>query len=349
MALKAQFQTEPNPVVGALLVDSSGEIIGEGFHEKAGMPHAEVMALQGIARVPEDATLFVTLEPCNHQGRTPPCTDLIIEKNVRKLVVGCSDPNPKVAGQGMRRLKENGIAVKSGVCEQECRNINRVFNKHILHQLPYVTVKAAASLDGRIAMPSGESKWITEEPARARGHQLRSQHQAIAVGSRTLIHDNPRLSDRISEHPRQPVRIVYSSCGRIPFDSDFVRIKESRRILLAGNRIKTSTLKELKAEGIDVMVADSPVPRIKWSMERLYQEGLCSLLLEGGAELVASFIKEGMMDQLLLFLSGKIIGNADAPAWPGELGIDALKDVPKIRFDKIERLGNDLLITGFFD
>ncbi|MCP4753459.1 MAG: bifunctional diaminohydroxyphosphoribosylaminopyrimidine deaminase/5-amino-6-(5-phosphoribosylamino)uracil reductase RibD [Proteobacteria bacterium] len=347
LALKAEFQTCPNPMVGSILVDADGRILSEGYHRKAGTPHAEVNALQWFAEVPEDATLFVTLEPCCHQGRTPPCTDLIIDRKVRNVVVGCRDPDPRVAGNGIRLLKENGITVTVGVCEGECRDINRVFNKHIVHHLPYITVKAAISLDGKIAMPSGESKWITGESARAEGHRLRSQHQAIAVGSQTLIKDDPKLTDRKTEEPRQPIRIVFSSDGKIPLDSSFVRVRDTRRIMMAGNGIEPSTLDRLQAEDIDVFVAESPKPGIKWSLDRMYREGICSLLLEGGAELIASFVKERMLDQVKIFLSGKIVGSADAPAWSGEIGIKALADVPRLDFGPVENLGEDLLITGY--
>lgn len=348
LALQAQFKTEPNPVVGAVLTDSNGQVLSEGFHEKAGSPHAEVVALRHFETVPEDAILFVTLEPCSHQGKTPPCTDLILKKNVKTVVVGCQDPNPLVSGKGIAALRANGVFVMTGVCESACRNINRVFNKHIVSHLPYLTVKAAVSLDGKIAMASGESQWITGELSRDKGHELRSQHQAIAVGRQTLIHDNPRLTDRRSTKARQPIQIVYASRGDIPLDSFFVKNRQTRRILFAGNGIQPEIEKRLGAEGVEVFIGDRSRPTVLWSLERLYEIGVCSLLIEGGGELIASMIREKVADQLCLFLSGKIIGSASAISWTGELGIEKLADVPHLSFDHIEKLGDDLMLTCFF-
>lgn len=348
LALKAQFKTDPNPVVGAVLVNGNGEILSEGYHEKAGSPHAEVMALQNIDSVPEGAILFVTLEPCNHHGKTPPCTELILAKHIKTVVVGCQDPNPEVSGKGIERLRENGVEVITGICETECRNINRVFNKHIVKQIPYLTIKAAVSLDGKIAMPSGESQWITCAASRAMGHTLRSRHQAIAVGRQTLMEDNPRLTDRKSTHPRQPIRVVYTTRGQVPFTSEFIQNRQTRRIVITGNRISTEMEKRLVAEGVEVLVCDSDRPTIMYSLRRLYEAGICSMLIEGGSELISSVISEKAADQLCMFLSGKIIGSSDAKGWPGELGILNLGDVPHLSIDQFEKTGDDLMLTCFF-
>jgi len=348
LAAKAYQQTDPNPMVGAVLVKADGRILSEGYHQAAGLPHAEVIALQPFSEVPADAVLVVTLEPCAHHGRTPPCTDLIIRKKVRQLVIGCVDPNPRVAGAGIRRLRAHGVQVQVGVCEEACRNLNRVFNKHIVSHLPYVTLKAAVSLDGKIAMPGGESRWITGELARQRGHQLRSQHQAIAVGSGTLNSDNPRLNDRVSPQPRQPVRVVFAGSSALDLQSWFVRENTGRRILLAGQETPPEVLARIKTAGVEVWVDEAPKPRIGWGLARLYQEGLCSLLLEGGATLTAAFLKEKMVDRICLFVSGKIIGRREAPTWSGELGHKVLADVSAVRFGEVESLGDDLLIHGYF-
>ncbi|NQU65153.1 MAG: bifunctional diaminohydroxyphosphoribosylaminopyrimidine deaminase/5-amino-6-(5-phosphoribosylamino)uracil reductase RibD, partial [SAR324 cluster bacterium] len=310
--------------------------------------HAEVVALRKYETVPEDAILFVTLEPCSHFGKTPPCTELILKKKVKNLIIGCQDPNPLVSGKGIKMLRERGVDVRSGICETTCRNINRVFNKHIVKQIPYLTIKAAISLDGKIAMASGESQWITGELSRTRGHKLRSQHQAIAVGSQTLIHDNPRLTDRRTESTRQPIRIVYAGRGELPPGCFFLKDKQTRRILIAGSGILKDVEKQFLDEGIEVIVGDSDRPSIKWSLMRLYSIGICSLLIEGGAELIASAIREKVADQLCLFLSGKIIGSSSAKSWTGELGIEKLSDVPHLSFDLIEKLDADLMLTCFF-
>lgn len=348
LALTAQYRTDPNPIVGAVLVDGSGRILAEGFHQKAGAPHAEVVALETFESVPEDATLFVSLEPCNHHGKTPPCTELILKKKVKKVVVGCLDPNPQVSGRGIARLRENGVTVSTGVCEAECRDINRVFNKHIGTGMPYVTVKAAISLDGKVAMASGESQWITGDLSRVRGHTLRSQHQAIAIGRQTLMDDNPRLTDRHSSHPYQPVRVVYASGGNIPLKSFFVSDKQTRRVLIAGSGISGHMEKKLIAEGVEVMVSPDSRPSVVWSLDQLYKAGVCSMLIEGGSELIGSVIREKAADQLCLFISGKIIGDWQAKSWSGYLGIEKLSQVPHLSLDRFEKIGDDLMLTGYF-
>jgi len=349
LALKAEFQTEPNPVVGAVLVDGEGNTLAEGFHERAGLPHAEVMALSRFETVPEDAVLFVTLEPCNHQGKTPPCTDLLLAKKVNNVVVGCQDPNPVVSGKGIEKLRRNGVHVTTGICEGACRDMNRVFNKHIVQQIPYVTIKAAVSLDGKIAMPSGESQWITGEQARAMGHVLRSRNQAVAVGRRTLINDNPRLTDRVSASPRQPARIVYTTRGDIPLTSAFLEDRQTRRILISGNSITVEWERLLVREGVDVIVADEAVPSINWSLLQLYRFGICSLLIEGGAGLISSVIREKAADELCLFLAGKLIGSSRASSWTGELGIESLARAPQLKIDRFEKTGEDLMLTCHFE
>ncbi len=347
LALKAQFQTEPNPMVGAVLVDQTGKTLSEGYHHKAGAPHAEVEALKPFSKVPEGAILFVTLEPCNFHGKTPPCTDLIIEKHVQRVVVGCKDPNPKVAGKGIEKLKNHDIEVIEGISEEACRNINRVFNKHIVEQLPFVTIKTAMSLDGKISMASGESQWITCQEARNDGQRLRSQHLAMAVGHKTLIADNPRLTDRISEFPRQPSRVVFSSKGDIPMDSHFARQSETKRIVVAGALLPNKTKKLLTNAGIHLIIDKAEKPGIRTALLELYKLGICSLLVEGGAELIASFIKEKMVDQFQLYIAGKIIGDKDAPAWCGDSGTEKLAEVLTLDFDRMEKIGTDLLITGY--
>jgi diaminohydroxyphosphoribosylaminopyrimidine deaminase/5-amino-6-(5-phosphoribosylamino)uracil reductase len=347
LALKAQYQTDPNPVVGAVLVDRKGSILSVGFHRKAGAPHAEVEALGHYHNVPDGSILFVTLEPCNFFGRTPPCTELILKKQVKQVVIGCRDPNPKVSGNGIERLKSAGVKIVEGVLETECRNLNRVFNKHITSLMPFVTVKAAISIDGKTAMASGESQWITGEEARKAGHRLRSSHQAIAVGSKTLIRDNPELTDRVSETPRQPQRVVFSSSGDFPMDSHFVNQVSTQRFLITGNSINPHIARTLEQKGILILVGTGVRPEIQWAMKTLYREGICSLLVEGGAELTASFIKEKMVDQFYLFVAGKIIGSSKAPSWSGETGISKLKEVPRLNFDRLEKLGEDLLIVAY--
>jgi len=349
LALKGKQQTDPNPMVGAILVSQDGTILGEGYHERAGMPHAEVMALQDLETAPANSTLFVTLEPCCHHGKTPPCTDLLIAKKVGKVVIGTLDPNPLVAGQGFEKLRAHGIEVLAGICEKECREINRVFNKHILTGLPFISLKAAASLDGKIAMATGESRWITGEESRKSGHQLRSQHQAIIVGANTLRKDNPRLNDRVSRQPKNPSMVLFSSDGNLPLESNFFQERERERIIFTGNKAEKSTVETLQKAGVSVYQTDTKYPSPVWALALLYKKhGICSALVEGGGELIASFIREGLADCLHLFLSGKIIGDAAAPNWCDHLGIEKLADVPQLTIAETERLGDDLHIVAHF-
>ncbi len=347
LAKKAQFQTDPNPMVGAILVDQSGTPLAEGYHRKAGSPHAEVETLKSFKKTPKGSVLFVTLEPCNIFGKTPPCTDLILDKQVKTVIVGCKDPNPKVAGRGIQKLREQGVEVIVGVCEQECQDMNRVFNKHIVKKLPYVTIKAAMSLDGKIAMASGESQWITGCEARKDGQRLRSQHMAMAVGNKTLFADNPRLTDRVSESPRQPARVVFSSKGNIPSDSHFLNRTETQRIVIAGANIAPEVRTQLQQAGVTLIVENNEFPEIPSSLAELYNLGICSLLVEGGAQLISSFINAGMVDCFQIYVAGKIIGDDDAPAWSGNSNIRSLAEVPSLTFEKVDKIGDDLKITGF--
>ncbi len=349
LALEGNNRTDPNPMVGALLVSRhTGEIIAEGFHEKAGQPHAEVNALKSVKKIQEDAVLFVTLEPCSFYGKTPPCADLIIEKGIRKVVVGATDPNPKVSENGIKKLRNNGIEVISGVCEEECRKINYVFNKHIITKLPYISLKAASTLDGKIAMPSGESKWITGEESRAFGHTLRSKYQAIAIGANTLREDNSQLTDRISPEPRHPIKILFSTNGKIPIKSNFVVNDSVERFVFAGNEIEKKIAKQLEDKGVKVFISENKIPSPKWALPILYQKGICSILVEGGGELISSFIKEDCADRLYLFLAGKVIGSQLAPGWCSELGLNSLKETPNLDIENIDKLGNDILLTASF-
>ena len=347
LAKKTLDQTEPNPAVGAVLVSSTGELLGEGWHERAGAPHAEVKALEAFEQVPAGATLYVTLEPCNHQGRTPPCTQLLLKKKVRRLVVGCLDPNPKMQGQSLAYLEAQGLAVTSGILAPACTALNRVFNKHITTGLPYVTAKAAVTLDGRIATPTGESQWITGPEAREYGHLLRSQHQGIMVGRKTLNQDNPRLTDRTSPHPRQPAQIVFASTGELSPHLHFMAPKSERRFVVIGNRTPQARREELQARGIELLVADQSIPDPQWALQQLYRHGLVSLLLEGGAGLWAGFLARNLIDRICLFVAPKIMAQPQAPGFAGDLGALGLAELPSFYFGPTRALGPDLLVELF--
>lgn len=346
LALKAQYQTDPNPLVGSILTDSKGRVLSEGYHQKPGKEHAEVLALKSFEAVPENSILYVTLEPCSHFGKTPPCVELILKKKVKHVVVGCLDPNPIVSGKGVQFLRDNGVNVIVGLNEEQCINLNPVFNKHIISKLPYVVIKAASSLDGKIAMQSGESKWITGQKSRDFGHQLRSRYQAIIVGSGTMNADNPQLTNRVNPEARQPVRVVVSSKGELSRQASFFDDDGIRKILLTGCEADDAQLRKMENTGAKVLVASTARPEISWVLKTLYREEICSLLVEGGGKLISSFLKGNYVDKLFLFQSGKLIADSKAPAWSGELGIKKLKNVPSFKFQSVELIGNDILITA---
>jgi len=344
LAQQAEFCTEPNPVVGSVLVSGSGEILSEGWHHRAGLPHAEVNALAPFKIVPEDSTLYVTLEPCNHQGRTPACCALILEKQVKNLVVGSLDPNPQMSGKSITLLRQAGVTVETGVLAAQCFAINRVFNKHITTGRPYVTAKAAITLDGKIATSTGESQWITGPEAREFGHKLRSEHQGIAIGRGTLVADNPQLTNRNPGARRQPAQILFSNHLQWPEGLHFFEPKTERRFLVTGSQGDEQQLRQAEARGVQPLVSPGASPTADWALDQLYQQGITSLLLEGGSGLLAGFLSENLIDRICTFVSPQVMGQSQAPSFSGDIGERRLSEIPKYHFAPPQLLGNDLLI-----
>jgi len=344
LAQQAEFQTEPNPMVGSVLVSGSGDILGEGWHQAAGLPHAEVNSLMNFETVPPDSTLYVTLEPCNHQGRTPACTSLLLQKQVKHLVVGALDPNPQMSGRSIELLRDAGVQVETGLMGEACHAINRVFNKHITTKRPYVTAKVAITLDGKIATATGESQWITGAEAREYGHKLRSEHQGIAIGRGTLVADNPRLTNRNPGAPRQPAQILFSSSLDWPGGLAFFEPKKQPRYLVTKNNPPLGPLKKAQDLGVKTLVSDQPDPPVSWALDQLYQEGITSLLIEGGSGLLAGFLKENLVDRICAFVSPRIMGQPSAPSFSGEIGTRSLADIPEFHFAETQALGKDLLV-----
>ncbi len=311
LAESAGYLAEPNPRVGAILVDAQGEVLAQGFHALAGGPHAEVEALKDFASLPPEATLFVTLEPCNHQGKTPPCTEFLIQKKLRHLVIGCLDPNPRVSGKGVARLREAGMEVTQGVLEDECRRLNERYNRYIRKGMPFIALKAGVSLDGKIAMASGESQWVTSTEARAKAHQLRSQFQAIMIGKKTLLADNPRLDNRIDPAPRQPIPIVI---GQPLIQAGLNFFQDQRKKYWLASSAYGDFKEELLKFNIEAIDCQAGAEA---GLKALYQQGIASLLVEGGARLASSLLRLGLVDELILFMAPRLIGQADAPGFCG--------------------------------
>ena len=344
--------TSPNPMVGCVVV-KDGRVISEGYHEKYGQFHAERNALMKCTEDTEGADLFVTLEPCCHYGKTPPCTEIIIEKKIGRVFVGSLDPNPLVAGRGLEILKDAGIEVITGILEEECLKMNEVFFHFITSKTPFVLSKFAMSLDGKIACAGGDSKWVSSEAARSEVQQLRKYCSGIMVGIGTVLADDPMLNCRI-EDGVDPVRIICDSHLRTPLESKIVQTaKEIPTIIAAcakeaGNEQDEKKEEALKALGIEVIrTSGNEEVDLKDLMERLGEKKIDSILLEGGGKLNAAAFKAGIVNKVQVYLAGKIIGGEKAPTPVGGEGALKMSDVILLENMEAEPIGEDLRITGY--
>lgn len=347
LARRGLGHTRPNPLVGAVLV-KDGRIIGEGWHEHYGGPHAEVNCFAHATEDPEGATLYVSLEPCSHYGKTPPCADLIVRKKVARVVTALEDPNPLVSGKGIRKLLANGIKVTVGVCEKEAREVNDVFLKYITEKKPFVTYKAAMSLDGKIACHTGDSQWISSEPSREEVHHLRGYNAGIMVGAGTVIHDDPRLTAR-TEGLRDPVRIVVDGNLSIPETAKIFHVP-GRNIILITSNAPEEKRRKLESLGAELIQADSDVPGrvdLNLAMTGLAVKGIDSILLEGGPETAASALEAGIIDKVRFYIAQKIIGGTDAPSPFGGIGAASMADVVNLHDARYGAVGDDLVIEAY--
>lgn len=351
LAQKGRGQTNPNPMVGAVVV-KKGQILGQGYHHRAGEPHAEVLALQKAGKKAQGATLYLNLEPCNHFGRTPPCTEAILKAGLRRVVVGMIDPNPLVSGQGIARLRSQGIKVEVGLLEDECRKLNAPFIKYITQGRPLVVMKVAASFDGKVATTSGEARWISSPEARRYVHKLRQNADAVMVGIGTVLQDDPLLTVRMPSlrNPRQPLRIIVDSKLRLPLNSQIVRTAAQYPTLVATTESASlAKIKRLEKAGVEVLTI-SPNHRGRVNlytlMKELAKRGILSILLEGGPTLNASALEEKIVDRLLFFIAPKIIGGEKAPGIIGGKGIRQMAEAIPVKNVKIRRMGPDLLLEG---
>ena len=348
LAEKGRGWTAPNPLVGAVLV-KEGRIIGEGFHEYYGGPHAEVNAVSSASEEVEGSTLYVNLEPCSHTGKTSPCADFLIEKKVKKVVVGMLDPNPLVAGRGIDKLRKAGIEVVTGVLEKESQKSNEIFSAYILSQRPFVVMKTAMSLDGKIATATGQSRWISGEASRKQVHRLRHELSGIMVGIGTVLADDPMLTARLSES-RQPVRIIVDSRLRIPLDAKVLEDQEVARTLIAATEAADQEKKDELAEmGIEVLTTDSLDGHVDLRdlMKFLGQKGIDSILLEGGAELNFSALQAGIVSKVQAYLAPIIIGGKEAKSPVEGPGIEQLNEAFQVKEITFQRVREDLLIEGY--
>lgn len=337
-AERARGCTHPNPIVGALVV-KDGAVIGRGHHEKAGAPHAEIMALREAGEAARGAELFVTLEPCNHTGRTPPCTEAILAAGIARVFGGTRDPNRQVRGGGADRLRAAGVPTELGVAGARCDRANEQWLKFIETGTPWVVLKAASTLDGKIATRTGDSRWVTGETSRARVHQLRDELDAVLVGINTVLKDDPQLNvrvgsirasgDRIFRRPRDPVRIVLDAKARIPLTMRMLTQQSDAKTLIAVTESaqKEKLLALENAGAIVVRCASDSAGQIELRglLKQLGARGLTSLLVEGGASIHGSFLREKLWDELYLFQAPKLAGS-DALSWAGFAGPDSMSE-----------------------
>ena len=350
LALKARGYTSPNPMVGCVVV-KEGRIISEGYHERYGQFHAERNALLKCAEDPEGADLYVTLEPCCHYGKTPPCTEIIIEKKIGRVFVGSLDPNPLVAGKGLELLKDAGIEVVTGILEEDCLAMNEVFFHFITTKTPFVLSKYAMTMDGKIACESGDSKWVSSEESRAEVQKLRKYYSGIMAGIGTVLADDPMLNCRI-ESGADPVRIICDSHMKIPVGSKIVQTAKEIPTIVAAcadeseeNWVKEEELKRFGVEVIRTSGKDEV--DLKELMKILGERKIDSILLEGGGTLNAAAFKAGIVNTVQIYLAGKIIGGANAPTPVRGEGIEKMSDAVLLKKMEIERSGEDLRITGY--
>ena len=351
LARRGMGTTSPNPLVGAVVV-RGGRIVGRGFHRRAGEPHAEVLALRSAGKKAQGATLYVTLEPCNHFGKTPPCTDAILKAGVRKVVAGMRDPNPLVSGGGIRRLRKAGIEVEVGGLEEDCRNLNAPFRKYITTRMPYVTLKGALTLDGKIATPSGDSRWVSSAESRQEVHRLRRGVDAVMVGIGTVLKDDPLLNVRLSrpKSRHQPLRIVVDSRLRIPLTSKLVQTASQFPTLIAATRAASPTkTRRLEKGNVEVwaLPKDSRGKvNLRVLMKKLAERGIVSVLLEGGGQLNASALRERLVDRILFFYAPKVAGGVKAPGVIGGEGVRRMRDAVPLELLRVRRIGPDLLVEA---
>jgi diaminohydroxyphosphoribosylaminopyrimidine deaminase / 5-amino-6-(5-phosphoribosylamino)uracil reductase len=342
LAARAKGRTSPNPMVGALIV-KNGKIISEGFHKKAGTPHAEVIAIDNAGGKVHGSCLYVSLEPCCHKDkRTPPCTQKIISSGIRKVVIAMKDPNPKVSGKGIAALKSAGIEVVSGVLEEKAGQLNEAYIKYITTGMPFVIMKTAMTLDGKTATPDGRSKWISGEASRKMVHRLRSSVDAVMTAIGTVKADNPRLTARI-KGGKNPKRIVIDPKLEVPLNADVLQSPAETIIV---TRTKNNKSINLELSGSKLIYFKDKL-ELNWLMKRLGEAGIMSVLLEGGSSLNAYALKDGVVDKVMFFIAPKIIGGKDSFTPVGGNFFRRLEEAYRIKDMRVKHIGEDILIEGY--
>ena len=346
----------PNPMVGCVLVGLDGQIVGEGFHPEAGQPHAEVFALREAGDKARGATAYVTLEPCAHHGRTPPCADALMAAGVTRVVAAMTDPDPRVAGEGLVRLRAGGVQVVEGILEVQAQALNAAYCKHRITGLPWFVLKTAMTLDGKIATVTGDSQWITSAIARKAVHrQLRDRCDAILTGVETVLADDPSLTTRLPQRAgRNPWRVVVDSHLRTPLTANIVRLagEDGRTILVTTSPADPQKIAKFEARGCEVLLCDSigdgRVDLTDLAHQLGTRKDIISVLVECGGTLAAGLLSAGLIDRWISYIAPKVVGGSDAPGPVGSLGITLMSQARSVTFQKVRRCGPDIVIDARF-
>lgn len=348
LAQTAKGKTNPNPLVGAVIVNN-GMIVGSGLHRKAGEPHAEVHAFRMAGEHAKGATLYVTLEPCSHYGKTPPCAELVKNSGVSRVVIAMKDPNPLVAGRGIQLLEDAGIEVQVGVLEAQAAKLNERFIHNMVHKRPFVIAKTAMTLDGKLAAYNGHSKWVTGEESRKTVHYLRNEVDAILVGIGTVLADNPMLTTRIEEGGKNPVRIVLDSNLRTPLDAHITDCRDAQTWIFAKEGADAAKAEALKAKGVQVHYVQGSETGLDLEsiLHVLFENGITDVLVEGGSEVNGAFLRNGLIDKFLIYVAPKVLGGRHSLTPYTGADAESMDEAVMVEFDSVERIGQDLLITAY--
>ncbi len=350
LAAQGRGYTAPNPMVGAVVVNC-GAVVGKGYHQAAGTPHAEVNAIDAAGPEARGGTLYVTLEPCNHTGRTPPCTRKIVSAGIRRVVIGMRDPNPGVAGGGAEFLQRNGVQVSIGVGEAEAQTLNEVFVKYVRTRRPFVIAKCAATLDGRIATRTGDSRWVTGESSRAFVHEMRHAADAILVGIGTVAADDPMLTARLSDRKsKDPMRIILDTHLRIaPTARVLNQVSDADTLLVTGKNVPAEARARVLEKGAKVIEVETRAGRIDLNalMRRLGEMRVTSILVEGGSRVLGSAFRERIVDKVCFFFAPKILGGDDGMPVCQGVGPEAMQGCTHLNRIRIQRFDDDVMIEGY--
>lgn len=350
IAAYAAGRTSPNPLVGAVIV-KDGRVVGQGWHRKAGTEHAEIHALRQAGELAAGATIYVTLEPCSHYGRTGPCSKALIDARIKRVVIAMLDPNPLVAGKGVAMLKAAGIEVETGLLQEQAERLNEVFLKWIMTKMPFTVMKTAMTLDGKIATAAGNSKWISNEVSRRRVHELRDVYDGILVGIGTVLADDPALTTRLaSKSGKNPLRIVVDSRARTPLTAKVVTDGQAETLIAVTVAAEAAKVEALRQAGVEVLVVnDGQQVDLKQLFCRLGERGICSIFVEGGALINYSLLKAGLIDKVYSFIAPKMVGGSSAPGPVGGDGVETLDQAFLLEDVETELLAGDILVSGYIN